>query len=318
MKILVVGDLHGRRPVLLTKDFDVMVFVGDVCDDREIAPLYKAYFRKLKNVGESDTFLDFEKFVAWRLGGSKKLDVRERRSLKKGAEIMKYLDSFGKPIFMVGGNWDLSYGRTRIKNMNKNYYNYLKFFYDSWVGDELNPKLVKGLKNVRNCMLHNVEFGGVNFVGYGLSSAPEDLKVRMKKAKDKGNDEVLSGVEIGRLKRAYDRIIGKLVGAYKNRNKKFATFFISHNVPNGTKLDVVKDKKSYAYGKHLGSTIARWFCARFKPVICVGGHIHDHRGRGKIGKTIVINPGYGKKAQVLIDFDVEKKRIKSVKFLGGT
>ena len=316
MKILVVGDLHGRKPVLLTKDFDVMVLVGDVCDDREIAPLYKAYFRKLKKAEEGSTFLGFEKFVAWRLGGSKKLDAREKRSLKRGAEIMKYLDSFGKPIFMVGGNWDLSYGRTRIKDMNRSYYNYLKFFYDSWAGDELNPKLVKGLKNVRNCMLHNVEFGGVNFVGYGLSSAPESLKMRNVGMKNKRVKRKLGRVEICRLKKAYDKIIEKLVGAYKSRNRKLATFFVSHNVPNGTRLDVVTDKKSYAYGKHLGSSIARWFCARFKPVICVGGHIHDHRGRDRIGKTIVVNPGYGKRAQVLVDFDVEKKKVKKVEFLG--
>ncbi len=308
MKILVVGDLHGRRPTLLTKDFDVMVFVG---------ALYKAYFRKLKKVGVKNTFFGFEDFVARRLNGSGKLDAMERRSLKKGAEIMKYLDSFGKPIFMVGGNWDLSYGRTRIKDMNRSYYNYLRFFYDSWAGNELNPKLVKGLKNVRNCMLHNVEFEGINFVGYGLSSASEDFRAKIKKTEEKGSENRLSEVEVGRLKKAYAKVTGKLKDAYMGRNKKLATFFISHNVPHGTKLDVVTDKKSYAHGKHLGSTIARWFCVRYKPVICVGGHIHDHRGRDKIGKTVVINPGYGKRAQVLIDFDVEKKRVKKVEFLGG-
>jgi predicted phosphodiesterase len=244
------------------------------------------------------------------------MDAMERRSLKKGAEIMRYLDSFGKPIFMVGGNWDLSYGKSRIGDMDKSYYNYLKWFYDSWAGDEINPKLIKGLKNVRNCMLHNVEFGGINFVGYGLSSAPESLNIRKGRLKKRVKGEKLSKVEVGRLKRAHDRITDKLVAAYKSRNSKLATFFISHNVPNGTKLDIVKDKKSYAYGKHLGSTIARKFCMRFKPVICVGGHIHDHRGRDKIGKTIVVNPGYGKKTQVLVDFDVEKKKVKKVQVLG--
>jgi Icc-related predicted phosphoesterase len=164
-------------------------------------------------------------------------------------------------------------------------------------------------------MLHNVEFGGINFVGYGLSSGPERLKIRKGRLERRSGDVKLSKVQIGRLKRAYDKIVGKLIGAYKSRNKKLATFFISHNIPNGTKLDIVKDKKSYAYGEHLGSTIARWFCSKFKPAICVGGHIHEHRGRDKIGKTIVVNPGYGKKAQVLVDFNVEKKRIKSVKFL---
>jgi len=314
MKILVVGDLHGRKPVLLTKDFDVIVFVGDVCDDREIAPLYKAYFEKLKKIGEGDISYSIKNFVADSLGSSKKLDAMERRSLKKGAEIMKYLDSFGKPVFMVAGNWDQSYGKSRIGDMDKSYYNYLKWFYDSWAGDEINPKLVRGLKNVRNCMLHNVEYGGVNFVGYGLSSGPEGLKTRRKRKKGM-NVNKLNDVEIGRLNKARDKITRKLNDAHMSRNKKMATFFISHNTPNGTKLDVVKDKNSYAYGDHLGSTIARKFCSRFKPVICVGGHIHEGGGRDKIGRTVVVNPGYGKRAQVLVDFDVERKKVKKVKFL---
>ncbi len=319
MKILVVGDLHGQKPVIKDRDFDCMILVGDVCDDRDIAPIYKKWFKELKKMGKSDTSLDFEEFATEILGSRKKLEIYERASLNEGAKIMRYLDSFGKPIFMVGGNWDQSYGKSRIKNLNKNHYNYLKWFYDSWAGDGINPKLIEGTKNVRNCMLHNCEFGGINFVGYGLSSASEGLRARIKRREDKAKKKIdgLSNEQIGALKKAYDKIVGKLEGAYRGRaDKKLPTFFISHNIPNGTRLDKVIDKKSYAYGKHLGSTIARNFCTKFKPIVCVGGHVHEGKGKDKIGRTIVINPGYGKKAQVLINFDVEKKRVKSVKFLG--
>ncbi|MFH0711736.1 MAG: metallophosphoesterase [archaeon] len=308
MKILVIGDLHGRRPLIKNKDFDCMVLVGDICDDKKIGPIYKKWFEELARLGEKDTFLDFEKFAAKYLGSKKKLVAYEKISLKEGNKILRYLDSFGKPIFMVAGNWDQSYGKSRIKDLNKNYYNYIKWFYDSWAGDEINSELIKGTKNVKNCMLHNIEFGGINFVGYGLSSAFEDFRMRTKKIKTRGEKIVM-------LKKAYDKIGWKLESVNLKRNKKFLTFFISHNIPYGTKLDKVKNKKSYAYGKHLGSTIARDFCRRFKPLICVGGHVHEGRGRDKIGRTIVVNPGYGRQAQVLVEVDTKKGKVKSVKFL---
>ena len=310
MKILAVGDFHGKFPVIKDRNFDCMVLVGDICDDRNIVPIYKKFFRAIGN--EADASLNFEEFAAKVLGSKKKLGIYEKASLRAGAKILKYLDSFGKPIFMVGGNWDESYGKSRIKDMNKSRYNYLKWFYDSWAGDKLNSELTRGTKNIRNCMLHCRKFGGVNFIGYGLSSAPESLNARTKNKGAGG----LSSRQIEMLRRAHDKIVGKLERAYSGRkNKRLPTFFITHNIPNGTKLDKIRDKKSYAYGKHLGSTIARKFCVKFKPVICVGGHIHEGKGRDKIGRTLVINPGHGKRAQVLIDFDEKKGKVKNVRFV---
>jgi Icc-related predicted phosphoesterase len=314
MKILAIGDLHGRRPVIKDRSFDCIVLVGDVCEDRSIAPLYKKFFKALKN--SDDATLDFEEFASEFLNSKKRLEDYEKVSLKEGAKIMKYLDSFGKPIFMVAGNWDQSYGKSRIKDMNRSNYNYLKWFYDSWAGDKINPALIKGTKNVRNCMLHNQRFGGINFVGYGLSSASEKLNARVKRRKEKKQHvDGLSNKQIGMLQRAHDRIFDKLSRAHKKRNKRVPTFFITHNIPNGTKLDKITDKESYAFGKHLGSTIARKFCTKFRPMICVGGHIHDSPGKDKLGKTLLINPGYGKHAQVMIDFDEEKGKVKKVRFV---
>lgn len=309
MKILVIGDLHGRKPIIKTKDFDAIVLIGDVCDDRKISPLFRKFFRLLKHANEQEVSLDFEEFASQYLGTKKKFGEYEKQSLEEGAKIVRYLDSFGKPIFMVAGNWDQSYGPTRIKekDIEKNDYNYMKYFYDSWLGDKINPRLLRGTKNVKNCMLHLQEFQGINFIGYGLSSGPEKLGGKRKLN--------ITKEQMKKLRKAHKKIVDKLENEYKKRDKKFPIFFITHNIPFKTKLDVITDKESYAYKKHLGSTIARDFCEKHKPLICVGGHIHDKAGIDRIGKTIVINPGYGPHAQVLVEIDEKRNKVKRVKFL---
>jgi len=309
MKILVIGDLHGRKPIIKTKDFDCMVIVGDVCDDRDIAPIYKKYFTYLKKTRDKELQkeVSFEDFAKKLLKGKTSFNKLEKKSLKRGNEILKHLDSFGKPIFMVAGNWDQSYGSSRIKDYNKNNYTYLKTFYDWWLGGKINPRLIRGTKNIKNLMYQTKEFQGINFIGYGQSSGPETMKNRKTQ---------FSKTQFKRLKNAHNKIQDKLTSAYKKRkNKRLPTFFVTHNIPYNTKLDIVTNKKSYAYKKHLGSTIARDFCQRFQPLICVGGHIHDHQGKDKIKNTLVVNTGFGAKSTVLVDLNVEKKKIRKVEFM---
>lgn len=121
----------------------------------------------------------------------------------------------------------------------------------------------------------------------------------------------LSEKEFGKLKNAYERIKGKLKKNYNKRiNWNLPTIFITHNIPYNTNLDEIKDENSYAYGKHFGSSIAKWFVRRYQPKFCVGGHIHEGLGKDKIDKSTIINPGFGQDAQVLID---SKKGIKFYK-----
>jgi len=303
MRILVIGDLHGRKPKIPTKDFDCMVVVGDVCDDRLIGPAIRASFKEIK---KSEKRVDVGEFLIKYVGGKRALSRYDRLSLERGNEIMRYLDSYGKPIFMVAGNWDQSYGASNKSDKYKNDFSYHKYFYDKWMGDKINPKLISRVKNLRNCMFRNHEFEGVNFIGYGLSSGPEIVK------KKSG----LSKSQVKVLKNRILRIRNKLSKAYKSRkSKKLFTFFITHNVPYNTKLDIVKDKESYGYKKHLGSNIARDFCVRFQPEICVGGHIHENQGKDKIGKTLLVNTGFGPKSTVLVEIDVKKRKIKKVEFI---
>ena len=100
---------------------------------------------------------------------------------------------------------------------------------------------------------------------------------------------------------------------FKNRNKKNPTIFLSHNVPYGI-LDKIRDKKNVNYGLHFGSQLTRKICFKFKPVLCLAGHMHENPGKKKLGSTTVVNAGYGKDAQVLIDIDEKKGKIKKIEF----
>ena len=306
MKLLIIGDLHGRKPKIHFKDFDAIIQVGDVCEDRKISKYYKLWFQLLGTEGEDAPGVD-ELMLSD--VGKEGIEKMEKESLERGREILKYLDSFGKPIFFVPGNWDQSYGPSRIKNIDKSIYHYRKAFYDWYLGDKVNPKLSRGIKNLKNCMYANFEFDNLNFVGYGLSSGTELLKYHGKKL-----DVTKKQLEI--LKNSLNKILNKLSSSYKKRNKRFPTIFITHNIPYNTKLDIVKDKKSYAYNKHLGSWVARKFVERYQPLLCVGGHVHEGKGKDKIGKTTLINPGFGKDAQVLVDIDEKKRKIRKIKFYG--
>lgn len=300
MKFLIIGDLHGKKPKIHFKDFDAIIMTGDVCSDKEIAPYYKQYFKELKT---NKNIPDFDTYLIQKIGKGKIKQI-EKNSLKEGRKILQELNKLGKPIFMVAGNWDQSYGYSKIKDLDKSDYHHMKAFLDWWAGNKINPKLTQGLSNIKDCMLGVHKFNNVNFLGYGLSSGPEKIK-RKKRMKE------MKVIDQEKLKRAYNKIIDKLKKAYNKRNKKFPTIFITHNIPYNTKLDIVKDKKSYAYKKHLGSTIARDFCTKYQPLLCIGGHIHDNFGKDKIKRTIVINPST---KQVLIDIDEKKGKIKKIEF----
>ena len=129
MKILVIGDLHGKKPVIGFKDFDCIVQIGDVCDDRGFRPYLNKFINLLRQ-GKEVSGMD--EFIISKVG-KKGFNRIVSESLSRGHEILRYLDSFGKPVFFVPGNWDESYGKTKIKDMDKSSYNYLKAFFDFYL-----------------------------------------------------------------------------------------------------------------------------------------------------------------------------------------
>jgi len=305
VKILVIGDLHGRMPRIHFKDFDYIVCVGDVCSDKLLRPLYKKYFALIKKFGVEEV-PNFEDFVNVELGENKHDELLEKEMVA-GRKILEYLNSFGKSVFFIPGNWDNSYGSTRIKDMDKNDYNYLRTWLDWWLGRRSNKKLIGGLENVYDLQYGLYSSEEFNILGYGLISGPEKLMKKVKEAEVSEKERLV-------LKKLSLEIPKRLNKLWKKRNKKVVSIFVSHNIPYGI-MDIIHDKKSHANREHAGSTIARDFCLKKKPEICVGGHIHEYYGRRKLGKTIVVNAGFGRDAQVLLEIKAGKVGVKFVESL---
>lgn len=304
MKFLVIGDLHGIIPKIHFKDFDAIIMTGDVASDKGFRPVKNKWVRYLDKGGSVDLGTFMEKEL-----GKRKIKQLEKESLKVGRKILERLNSIGKPVFIVPGNWDESYGETRIKDPDKSPYHYMKMFLDFYKGGEMNKRLINGLKNIIDCHYKLHRFNGINILGFGLSSARENpVSRRLKKRVSKKQYET--------LKRTYKIILYKLRKQYEKRDKKFPVIFLSHNVPYNTKLDVINIKEKRFDKEHYGSVVARWFCQRYKPLLCIGGHMHEHFNKTKLGKTMVINAGFGKDANVFVDIS-EKGKIRKIEFYKG-
>lgn len=304
-KILIIGDLHGRMPRIHFKDFDFIVCIGDVCSDKFLRLFYKKYFAMIKEVGV-EKVPNFEDFLEEELGGERHEELLEK-GVVDGRKILEKLNSFGVPVFFVPGNWDNSYGSTRIKDMDKNDYNHLRTWLDWWLGRRSNKKLIGGLENVHDLQYGLYESFEFNLLGYGLISGPEKLSKRVREAEVTGKERAI----LKKLSMEIPRLLRVL---WKKRNKKAPSIFISHNVPYGV-MDIIHDKKSHAHLRHAGSTVARNFCLKNKPEVCVGGHIHEYYGKKKLGKTTVVNAGFGRDAQVLLEIKGKKVNIKFVESL---
>lgn len=53
----------------------------------------------------------------------------------------------------------------------------------------------------------------------------------------------------------------------------------------------------------------------YQPLVCIGGHMHEHFTKCKIGKTIAINVGFGPYANVWLELSDNK--IKRLEFYMG-
>jgi len=300
VKFLIVGDLHGIKPKIHFKDFDYIIAPGDFCSDKGLRP-WKNKWVKLVKQGKTD--LNLDNFILSKIG-QRKLKKLDKESLKVGREIIKRLNKFGKPVFIVPGNWDQSYSETRIKNPDRGTYLYKKSSLDHYSAKRTNPFLTKGLKNIYDCQFKLFKFPEFNIVGYGLSSYPEKPI--------KGN---FTKKEYAKIIKYYRSFVDGIDKQYKKRNKNNPTIFLTHNVPYNTPLDKVIDPGSYAHNKHYGSNIARDFVNKRQPLVCIGGHIHEHFKKCKIGKTTAINAGFGRYVNVFME--IQGKKIKKLKFHRG-
>jgi Icc-related predicted phosphoesterase len=282
MKFLVVGDLHGSKPNVYFKDFDAIVAPGDFCSTDEIRKYqFQLLQKKIDMQGFNGEWYDIP-------GREKAKEIIEK-SLEDGRKILEHLDSFGVPVYIVPGNVDFFPSKqTDWEYFNQNHY----------------ANIISDLKNIVDIHQRIVDVGNYNMIGNGVSRGPEYPQNERDLIISKNQNQ------LEKQKEDYDRISKKLSSLFVTASKP--VIFLSHNVPFNTTLDEITDKKSPNYGYHCGSVIARDMIEKFSPLVCIGGHIHEHFEKCEIGKTVCINSGFGSDVNILLE--LEKNGIRNLEF----
>jgi Icc-related predicted phosphoesterase len=269
MNYLIVGDLHGQMPGVYFKDFDAIIAPGDFCSSDETR---KLMFEVIKKQHENPKY----KKEWYELVGKRKARILIRQSISDGRRILEYLDSFGKPVYLVPGNNDW----TADKNSDW-----------AFLQQDHFKELTQGLGNLINVHKKIVDLGDYEMIGYGLSSGPEYPQYEEDLSRFKP-------AELRQKERAYEREYNRVAKLFDKATKP--VILLSHNVPFNTPLDKINNPSSPLDGQHFGSLITRRLVDEYQPLMCIGGHMHEHYGQCKLGKTIVVNTGYGSSVSTLL------------------
>ena len=189
MKILIIGDLHGQKPKIHFKDFDALIAPGDFCSDAPREYMFQILRKYLENPDFDGDWID--------IAGKKKAKEMVKKSLKDGRKILEYLNSFGKPVFVVPGNWDWTGGKDEDwKFLQENFYK---------------TYLIKGLENIKDVYHKKRSFGEIDIIGYGITSGPEypqDKKMLKRFTKS----------ELREKKIKYNKLEDKVARLFKKTN----------------------------------------------------------------------------------------------------
>lgn len=298
MKILAIGDFHGKFPkkfekMIKKEKIDLVVSLGDY------PPLH---YRKLwfKHCYGKDVEL-------WEVIGKKKYRQLVMEDMRRAEIALKALNSLPIPVFTVLGNIDYP-----SSDDLGDYLEERKSTMPNWDKKDLLAKRLGKYKNIKRFDYSYVKFKDYVFIGMRGHSVPGHVK--------------------SRAYRKHRAKLERLFKKFSKENKKGKIIFVSHNIAYDTKLDKIsirtlktalkgyygeklkKKMKSKRLKRHYGSKMARRIINRYHPILHIGGHIHESWGKQKLGRTILINPGAAHEGKAVV-IEVEKGKVKKVKFV---
>jgi Icc-related predicted phosphoesterase len=284
MKILAIGDFHGKFPEKLrklAKDVDLIVSVGDY-------PPF--HYRKIwfKYCYGKDVEL-------WEFIGRKRYRKLVLEDYKRGERVLEKLNKLKVPVCTVLGNIDYP---VYDDIADEKSYGYKSSSMPNYDRKDTFAKRLKKYKNLFRFDYSYFKFKNYVFIGMRGHSSRGSVK--------------------SKAFRKHKAILDKLFKKFKKENKEGKVIFVSHNILYKTKLDLITNKHAHkhAMGKHCGSKLARRIVEQQQPILHLGGHVHEGYGQQKVGKTLCINTGSAAEGKaVIINLDEEKGKIESIKFV---
>jgi Icc-related predicted phosphoesterase len=279
MKILAIGDFHGEFPskfnkIIKKEKIDLVVSNGDFFPFSYRKTWFKYCYGK-------DTEL-------WEVIGKKKYKQWILKDLKAGEKALKKLNSLHIPVITVYGNLDYTRNWSDSQDVKTQ---------RLWRWDNQNffSKIIRKYKNIHLFSYSYFKFGDLVFIGTYGSSNKGDPKSKTYKRNFK------------KMKKLFDK--------FKRENREGKVIFVGHNVPYNTKLDKASMRAHpKVAGKHLGSKMIKELIKKYKPILYLGGHMHEAHGKQKVGRTLCINPGAAHEGKAAI-INLEGNKIKSAKLI---
>ena len=286
MKILAIGDFHGKFPkkfekLIKKEKIDFILSNGDYPS----FSLEKVFFKKV--------YMHPEKNL-WEVVGKKKYKEKTLKDLKNGESVLKKLNNLRIPVFTVLGNHDYP-NPNDIRDLDRKLE---KRFSWKWEDNRLKfyPEIIKKYKNIQRVDYSYGKFKDYIIIGARGHSVPGRVK--------------------SKAYRKYKKKLDTLFKKFNKENKEKKVIFLSHNVPYRTKLDKITSKKAHEHAqkKHAGSKMFRRIIKKYQPILHVGGHIGEGMGKDKIGKTILMNPGEAHEGKAAV-IEIDKGKVKKIKFI---
>ncbi|MFT4311294.1 MAG: metallophosphoesterase family protein [Candidatus Woesearchaeota archaeon] len=292
MKILLLADLHGKIPKIKTKDFDIILSPGDICEDKYHRKYVDLWLKEIKKGYKKSAYAYMEETLT-----EKQIEKLEQKRINGGKKLLKNLAKQKKPVYWIPGNWDGRKDRTHKeeKTLYQRYSSLYNFFF------EKTDKDLKDFENVENIHFKIKKLPYANLIGVGRTMHPEYTKEVLENLNEKEKEK---------LTKKYEKIKQKIRSLYEKRDKTKPTIIISHNSPYKTKLDKINSPGSPAHNKHIGSTISKWMIKELQPDLFIGSHVHEAKGKIKIGKTTCVNTGFGPEINYVVD--TKKMSIKEI------
>lgn len=282
MKILAIGDFHGKFPKKLKErikkeKIDLVVSLGDFPPFTLKKEFFKHCYKK-------------EGVELWEVIGENRYKEATIKDNKEGEKVLKKLNNLPVLVLTTLGNYDHPCDDVSDKKKSRSH----KIFKKLGLRENHFQFEIKRYKNIKEISYQAIKFNDFVFIGMRGHSFPGLVKSKAYKK--------------------HRRILDNLFKKYK----KEKIIFVSHIVPYNTKLDKItgKDADKKVKGKHYGSKLTRRIIDRWQPILTLAGHMHESSGKDKLGKTLVVNPGAvldGKFA--IIDIPLNKKGKIKVEFV---
>ena len=256
MKILAIGDFHGKFPKNFKKEAknaDIILALGDYANADKIRKLIFKHW----------TDLHWYEAV-----GMKKARQMEKESFDSGLRVLKELNSLGKPVYLIWGNTDF-YRDYRFTERPI----FMPGFYE---------KKIKKFKNLIILDKKKKTFKNLDLIGHG---GYLDITEYVKRSID---DDAESYRKRVKRYRADEKRLKKIFSKAKPKNN---AIFVFHYTPYGY-FDKIAAKNNPMHGKHVGWEPYNKIIKKYRPSLVFCGHMHEYQSKKKLGKSLVVNPGY--------------------------